>query len=417
MARNRRKKRYYGPRIFDYIEAKTFFIILSILLGMIVLVLLFISFRSTSEMNKLAKQTEELNHKFEQIYDESSEPNGQVEQQEVDPQEVISLTILGDIYCTTDMISDAYRNDNHQYDFHNMFGNIQGLVQEADLAIGTVGTNFTKEDYTSGTRFNSPTEFADALSDIGLDVVNTATDHAGDFGQEGYQETNNYWRQKGLTVAGEKQEENNLIVHEVKGMKIAFLSYLQKGILENESISVETYQKEIAQKQIEYAKQNADYVIVFMHWSSINQSFASTRETNLADELVSLGADMVLGSHSNYVQQMQVKQNQQGKNTFVSYSLGNYLFQTTDYHTQAELVLKVELRKSEEDGKLYLKKVDYVPIYAVDNGKSAENRFEYIDLKGKVESYTEEPTNEEEKVKYKQMKDTLEWIEKVIVGG
>ena len=77
-----------------------------------------------------------------------------------------------------------------------MFQNIESVVKQADLAMGTVETNFTKQDYTSGTKYNSPTEFADALADMGLDVVNIGTEHANDYGTEGLTETKEYWKNK-----------------------------------------------------------------------------------------------------------------------------------------------------------------------------------------------------------------------------
>ncbi len=416
MARNRRNKRNSGPRIFDYIDRKTFFIIFVILVG-IIIALLYISFRSTNEMNRLAKQTEELNDRFQQIYQASDEETGTQTETEEEKEETIELTILGDIFCTTDQISDSYDATNYRYDFRKMFQNIESVVKQADLAMGTVETNFTKQDYTSGTKYNSPTEFADALADMGLDVVNIGTEHANDYGTEGLTETKEYWKNKGVTVVGDTLEENNVRIYQVKEFKIAFLSYIQSGLITSGQENVSVYQRETAKEEIAYAKQNADFVIVWMHWSSINQSFASTNETELADELVELGADMIIGNHSNYVQQMEVKKNSEGKNVFVAYSLGNYLLNTNDTHTQVELILKVELRKSKEDGKVYLQQVDYVPIYAMDYGTTAKPRYEYLDLRTKLESYESIPTQEEEKVRYQQMKDALEWIEEVVVGG
>lgn len=416
MARNRRNKRNSGPRIFDYIDRKTFFIIFVILVG-IIIALLYISFRSTNEMNRLAKQTEELNDRFQQIYQASDEETGTQTETEEEKEETIELTILGDIFCTTDQISDSYDATNYRYDFRKMFQNIESVVKQADLAMGTVETNFTKQDYTSGTKYNSPTEFADALADMGLDVVNIGTEHANDYGTEGLTETKEHWKNKGVTVVGDTLEENNVRIYQVKEFKIAFLSYIQSGLITSGQENVSVYQRETAKEEIAYAKQNADFVIVWMHWSSINQSFASTNETELADELVELGADMIIGNHSNYVQQMEVKKNSEGKNVFVAYSLGNYLLNTNDTHTQVELILKVELRKSKEDGKVYLQQVDYVPIYAMDYGTTAKPRYEYLDLRTKLESYESIPTQEEEKVRYQQMKDALEWIEEVVVGG
>ena len=367
-------------------------------------------------MNKLAKQTEELNNKFQQIYQASEGEEGQEKEAE-DDRPKLEMTILGDLHCTTDLISDSYDKTYYRYKFNPFFETIENVVKEADVALATVGTNFTEQDYTSGSKYNSPTEFADAVADIGVDIVNIGTDRANDYEKAGLAETKQYWKDKGITVVGDKLEESNIRYFESGEFKIALVSYLERGLIENAPEYIPVYQKETAEKEIQEAKQNSDFVIVFMHWSSINQSFASTEEINLADEIVSLGADMIIGNHSNYVHQMQVRQNSKGKNVFIAYSLGNYLLNTTDTHTQVDLVLKIELRKSKETGEVVLQQVDYVPIYAVDNGDKADPRFAYVNLRSEVESYTEIPEDENEYARYKQMKDALEWIEEVVVGG
>lgn len=414
MTRDRRNRRRYRIRLFDYINQKTFFALLGVLIAVII-VLAYTSLRSTSEMNKLVKQTEELNHKFQQIYQAKDETGG-TEGEQIDEANRLRLTILGDIYCTTDQISDSYTSTTHRYDFKRMYANIADLVKDADIAMGTVETNFTKQDYTSGEKNNSPTEFADDWAEMGLDIVNIATDHAYDYGAVGLAETKNYWKNRGLTVVGDTLGESAVRIYQSGRFKIAVLSYLQNGIgsgIEN----IPYYRTERAQTDIGEARKNADYVIVFMHWSGLNQSYASTNESNIADELVAAGADMIIGNHSNYVQKMEIKKNREGKNVFVAYSLGNYMLNTTDPHTQAELVLKVELRRSDTDGSVSLQQIDYVPIFAMDYGKSASPRFEYVDLRNKVESYQGTPEDDAERARYTQMKEALEWIEKIVVGG
>ena len=134
MTRDRRNRRRYRIRLFDYINQKTFFALLGVLIAVIA-VLAYTSLRSTSEMNKLVKQTEELNHKFQQIY-QAKDGNGGEAGEQIDEANRLRLTILGDIYCTTEQISDSYSSTTHQYEFKRMFANIADLVKDADIAMG-----------------------------------------------------------------------------------------------------------------------------------------------------------------------------------------------------------------------------------------------------------------------------------------
>lgn len=84
---------------------------------------------------------------------------------------------------------------------------------------------------------------------------------------------------------------------------------------------------------------------------------------------------------------MEIRQNKEGKNVLVAYSLGNFCSSISEDNAKVELILNIELRKSGETGEVYLKKVDYTPLYMLDNGAVAENRYEIIDMKNTALQY------------------------------
>ena len=111
-------------------------------------------------------------------------------------------------------------------------------------------------------------------------------------------------------------------------------------------------------------------------------------QKEIADFLVENGVNLILGAHPSVVQPMEVRQNKEGENVFIAYSIGTYISTLSAEEARTELVLNIELRKSGKDGKVYLNKVDYTPIYMLDNGESAENRFELVDMKSTAMGYT-----------------------------
>ena len=102
---------------------------------------------------------------------------------------------------------------------------------------------------------------------------------------------------------------------------------------------------------------------------------------------------MILGAHPSVVQPMEIRQNKEGKNVLIAYSIGTYISNLEDEDSRTELVLNIELRKSGKDGEIYLSKVDYTPIYVLDNGKEAQNRYELIDMKSVASSYSAKNTS------------------------
>ncbi len=52
------------------------------------------------------------------------------------------------------------------------------------------------------------------------------------------------------------------------------------------------------------------------------------------------------------------------------------------------MILNIQISKNSEESKALLKKVDYTPVYVLDNGRKAENRFELVDMKQLAIDYT-----------------------------
>lgn len=84
---------------------------------------------------------------------------------------------------------------------------------------------------------------------------------------------------------------------------------------------------------------------------------------------------MILGSHPSVVEPMEIIQTEEGKNVLVAYSLGNYISTLKYANADVELILNIQIAKSSDSDKAILQKVDYTPIYVLDNGTKAENRF------------------------------------------
>ena len=157
---------------------------------------------------------------------------------------------------------------------------------------------------------------------------------------------------------------------------------------EEEINCVNMYSEEQAKSDIEYAKENgAEYICVMIHWGDAISETVSEEQKDIANFLVNNGVNLIIGAHPSVVQPMEVRQNANGDNVFIAYSIGTYVSTLSVEEARTELVLNIELRKSGKDGKVYLNKVDYTPIYMLDNGENAQDRFELIDMKNTATTY------------------------------
>ena len=416
MARNRRNKRS-SRSILEVMSSKTFITLTIILAIIIVICSVTIFYRNNKEKKILAEQRAELEKNIEAIFEETEKNIANSNNTVRDS--IIRISAVGDILCENSILEDAYDKGTQNYDFTSMFKNMSTFFADSDITVGTMETNYTDDKYSGYGQRNSPISFAEALKNIGIDLVSISTNHSLDYGIEGLQETKRTLEGIGYDVVGDNLGESRVKIKTIKNTKIAFLSYTygfenQNSKTKDELDSANIYNSEIAKQDLEYAKENADYSIIIMHWGDAYSTKPNKEQQNIAKFLVENGADMILGNHASAVQKMEIMQNPEGKNVLVAYSLGNYISGETMDISKIELVLNIELRKSGETGEVVLSKVDYTPIYVLDRGTKAENRYELIDMKGTAKAYAEGNKKIVNKATYNKLVEGLKKLEGII---
>ena len=416
MSRNRRNKRS-SRSILEVMSSKTFITLTIILAIIIVICSVTIFYRNNKEKKILAEQRAELEKNIEAIFEETEKNIANSNNTVRDS--IIRMSAVGDILCENSILEDAYDKGTQNYDFTSMFKNMSTFFADSDITVGTMETNYTDNKYSGYGQRNSPISFAEALKNIGIDLVSISTNHSLDYGIEGLQETKRALEGIGYDVVGDNLGESRVKIKTIKNTKIAFLSYTygfenQNSKTKEELDSANIYNSEIAKKDLEYAKENADYSIIIMHWGDAYSTKPNKEQQNIAKFLVENGADMILGNHASAVQKMEVMQSPEGKNVLVAYSLGNYISGETMDISKIELVLNIELRKSGETGEVVLSKVDYTPIYVLDRGTKAENRYELIDMKGTAKAYAEGNKKIVNKETYNKLVEGLKKLEGII---
>lgn len=388
MPRNRRNTRRIKS-IKDVLNTKTFLTIVFILLTIIIVCIGINEYKRYEDKKLLAEQKEDLEKQSEEIFSAISADISQTNQNISESDVLIKMSAVGDILCSNEMLEDAYNESTKTYDFSHMFNNVSGFINEADIVMGTMETGIIEGEYNEK---NAPMEFARAVKNSGVNLVTISHNHSLDNGVNGLKETRENLEKIGFDVVGDKIEDANAVcIKEVKNTKIAFLTYtcfMDEDAGKEELNCVNMYSEEQVKSDIEYAKENeAEYICVMIHWGDAISSTVSDEQRKIADFLVENGVNLIIGAHPSVVQPMEVRQNKDGENVFIAYSIGTYISTLSAEEARTELVLNIELRKSGKDGKVYLNKVDYTPIYMLDNGEGAEPRFELIDMKKTATGY------------------------------
>lgn len=261
--------------------------------------------------------------------------------------------MVGDALIHWGVYNDAKQPDG-SYNFRPMFDTIKPISEKYDLAYYNQETILggSSLGYSSYPRFNSPQEVGDALIDAGFNLVSLATNHTMDKNEIGVLKSVEYWKNhpdvvtSGQWSSEEERTASVTAVHEVNGIKYAFISYTiwnnglptpyGKSYLNNE------YSPEKAQADISAVRDKVDFVIVAMHWGTEYSFNVDYKQTEIANYLSSLGVDLIIGSHPHVVQTVEYINNNK---TFVVYSLGNFISDQNDIDNFTGLAFEVTLKK------------------------------------------------------------------------
>lgn len=419
--RNRRNTRG-SNKVKELLTDQRFWGIVAILIALIVLSGMIIFYRVKKDEELLAKQKEEIENQTQEIF-KSIMYDVPEESAELQYTSSVKLSIVGDILCTTDILSDGQTEGG--YHFHHMFSEIAHYTQDADFAVGTLETNLTSDEFSGVKKYNSPVEFLDAVKETGIDLVSVAHNHILDYGENGYRQTIEKIEQSGISITG---MENNLAneqkdftgyIKEMKGIKIAFLSYTyglsnEDEVTEEERKLANIYETNKVDKDFEYALANSNYVVVIMHWGDVNNSNISDWQREVKDYLIEKGADLILGSHPSVVEPIELIKKEE-KDILVAYSLGNYISSYKYENAEVEMILNIEISKRSDEEKAGLASAEYIPIYVLDNGARAENRFEVKDMKKLALEYEGENDQVISRQTYNQVVQKLRWLNDLMI--
>lgn len=179
---------------------------------------------------------------------------------------------------------------------------------------------------TTGFTFCAPPTLLSGLTFSGVDLVSLANNHTLNYGKAGFVETKKHLGDKAIGYVG----DNNLETFQVGDVKLGFLGF-------EKSQQVSPKLTETEKNLISESNAKVDILIVSMHWGVEYQDKALPGVTNLAHEIVDLGADVIVGHHPHWVQNIE---NYNGVPIY--YSLGNLVFdQMWSERTREGLLVKL----------------------------------------------------------------------------
>lgn len=252
----------------------------------------------------------------------------------------VTLCAVGDQIASSDAmpIADRYAGEtgDGRYDFTPFYQEIAPFIQQQDLRFidqETVMAGTDQYEYAGYPSFNSPDACAEAISEVGFNMVNFATNHVYDKGLYGVERSHEVWNQyPALLVAGSfaSQEERDTVhMIERNGITFAFLAYTYgdnnysdaAGMPNTYSLCV--FDEMTVEAEVKRAQEVADVVIVAMHWGTEYVNEPSEWQYEKAAFLADLDVDLVLGSHAHIMQPVKYITGENGNTIPVVFGLSD----------------------------------------------------------------------------------------------
>lgn len=305
--------------------------------------------------------------------------------------ETDSLTIMfvGDIMSHGPQIKSAYDPIAKTYDYTESFRYVKNIFKQADFVVGNLETPLGIKPYKGFPVFSAPPALVVACKDAGINVLATANNHACDKKKKGILNTLDILDSLSISHFGTyrdviAQDSLTPLLLKKGDFRIALLNYTYgtNGMPISPPTRVNLIDTLKIKRDIDIAKQaKSNLIISFMHWGTQYQDLANKSQKKLVTFLKKNAVNMIVGAHPHVVQPMIFeKDTLKNKTSLTAYSLGNFLSNQRYFRRDGSLILKIKLRINEQN-RVKIQKVSYIPIWVYKYKKEKRNHFEILPVK------------------------------------
>lgn len=258
-------------------------------------------------------------------------------------EEYVTLLFAGDILFDPNYSVMAKVLQNGGDIGNGIAPDLIGEMQSADIMM--LNNEFAYSDRGAPTpekqfTFRARPDSVAYLTDMGVDIVSLANNHAYDYGEQALLDSLQILQAEGIPYVGagvNEQEASAPVYFIINDMKIAFISATQierldnpdtKGATETSPGVFRCFNGEKLMQTVAQAKEESDFVVVYIHWGTENQEETDWLQNKQAPELVEAGADLIIGDHPHILQRIEIIDG-----VPVIYSLGNFWFNSKPLDT------------------------------------------------------------------------------------
>jgi poly-gamma-glutamate synthesis protein (capsule biosynthesis protein) len=259
----------------------------------------------------------------------------------------VSFAVAGDVIPHGAVRAAAAAAGDGVAGWSALFADVADIFHRADFGFVNLETPVAPQ-HSHGTReflFDAPIVLVDALKASGIKIVSSANNHMMDQGWAGFAETREHLRESGMLFAGTgdtTQQSWQPVITEANGIRVGWLGmtrwlngnrnpsddnqpHVNFFPYPNESKGAPGMDETGVLDAIKKARGQCDFLVVSIHWGTEYATAPRPEDVEMAHQMLDAGASVIVGHHPHVLQPVETYRTQDGRDTVIFYSLGNFL--------------------------------------------------------------------------------------------
>jgi poly-gamma-glutamate synthesis protein (capsule biosynthesis protein) len=259
----------------------------------------------------------------------------------------VSFVVAGDVIPHQAVREAAAADGPDEAGWQGLFGDVSDVFRGADYGFVNMETPVAPA-HSKGSKpfmFDAPVALPQALKASGIKIVSFANNHVMDQGWAGFEESREHLKEVGLEFAGTSDDAATAwppVITEANGIKVGWLGMTRwlngnRNPDKDDQPHVNFYpypgeangapgaDEAAVLAAVKAARAQCDLLVVSVHWGIEYATAPRPEDVDLAHKMLEAGATVIVGGHPHVLQPIETYQTQDGRDTVIFYSMGNFL--------------------------------------------------------------------------------------------
>ncbi|MGA2086609.1 MAG: CapA family protein [Terracidiphilus sp.] len=259
----------------------------------------------------------------------------------------VSFAVAGDVIPHQPVRAAAAAAGDGSQGWGALLSDVSDVLQGADFGFVNLETPVAPA-HSHGSKpfmFDAPVALIEGLKANGIKIVSLANNHVMDQGWAGFAETREHLKETGLLFVGSgdtAQQAWQPMIVEANGIKVGWLGmtrwlngnrnpdkddqpHVNFFPYPGESGGAPGMDEAGVLEAIKKARAQCDLLVVSIHWGIEYSPAPRPEDMETAHKMLEAGASVIVGHHPHVLQPVETYRTQDGRDTVIFYSLGNFL--------------------------------------------------------------------------------------------